>query len=114
MKKNVGYNIESQVEVTTESNDKKCPFTGEVSVRGKTFEGIVVSDSMTRTVKVEWESLVKDTKFNRYFKTRSKVAAHNPDVIKAKKGDKVLIGECRPLSKTKHFAVLKIIERAEE
>lgn len=114
MKKNVGYNIESQVEATTDSNDNKCPFTGSVSVRGKTFEGVVVSDSMTRTVKVEWESLVKDTKFNRYFKTRSKVAAHNPDVIKAKKGDRVLIGETRPLSKTKHFAVLKVLERAQE
>ncbi len=110
MKKNVGYNIEAQVEskdVTTE--DKKCPHTGEVSVRGKTFEGVVVSDSMNRTVKVEWENLVKDTKYNRYFKTRSRVAAHNPDVIKAKKGDRVLIGECRPLSKTKHFAVLKVL-----
>lgn len=113
MKKSVGYNIETDVEITP-SNDKKCPYTGEVSVRGKVFEGTVVSDSMTRTVKVEWESLVKDSKYNRYFKTRSRVAAHNPDSIKAKKGDKVLIGETRPLSKTKHFAVLKVIERALE
>ncbi len=114
MKKSVGYNIETSVEADSTNNDKKCPFTGEVSVRGKTFEGIVVSDSMSRTVKVEWESLVKDSKYSRYFKTRSKVAAHNPDVIKARKGDKVLIGETRPLSKTKHFAVLKVIKRAEE
>ena len=112
MKKSVGYNIETKVEVTSDSNDKKCPFTGDVSVRGKIFEGKVISDSMTRTVKVEWESLAKDSKYNRYFKTRSRVSAHNPDVIKAQKGDKVLIGETRPLSKTKHFAVLKVIERA--
>lgn len=109
MKTTVGYNIENTSE-KTDSNDKKCPYTGQVSVRGKVFEGVVVSDSMNRTVKVEWENVAKDSKYNRYFKTRSKVAAHNPDCIKAKKGDKVLIGETRPLSKTKHFTVVKVLE----
>ncbi len=93
----------------TETEDKKCPFYGEVSIRGKLFEGIVVSDSMNRTVKVEWETMVKDTKFSRYLKKKTKVAAHNPDTISAKKGDKVMIAECRPLSKTKHFVVLKVV-----
>ena len=37
-----------------------------------------------------------------------------PEAIDAKLGDKVLIGETRPLSKTKHFAVLKILESASE
>lgn len=109
MKTTVGYNIENTVE-KTDSNDKNCPYTGTVSIRGKVFEGVVVSDSMDKTVKVSWENVVKDPKYNRYFKTRSKVAAHNPDCIKAKKGDKVLIGETRPLSKTKHFAVVKVLE----
>lgn len=114
MKSTVGYNIDAKIETVPEHKDKKCPFTGEVSLRGKVFEGIVVSEAMTRTVKVEWETLVKDKKYARYFKTKSRVAAHNPDVIDARKGDKVLIGECRPLSKTKHFAVVKILQRAGE
>lgn len=113
MKKSIGYNVDFMAEGTSE-NDKKCPFTGTTSVRGKMFEGTVVSSSMARTVKVQWETMVKDTKYNRYLKNRTKVAAHNPDVISAKVGDTVLIGECRPLSKTKHFVVLKVIKRANE
>lgn len=107
MKKSVGYNIEEVPEKVSD-NDSKCPYYGNVSVRGKNFEGVVVSDSMTRTVKVEWETMVKSGKFNRYYKKKTKVLAHNPDAIGARKGDKVIIGECRPLSKTKHFVVLKV------
>ena len=108
VKKSIGYNVDFKPEKTSET-DKKCPYTGETSVRGKLFEGTVVSDSMTRTVKVQWEAMVKDTKYNRYLKKRTSVLAHNPDVISAKKGNKVLIAETRPLSKTKHFVVLKVI-----
>lgn len=108
MKASVGYNIEYKPE--TECSDSKCPYHGEISVRGKLFEGKVVSASMDRTVKVEWENFVQDSKYSRYFKNRSRVAAHNPDCIKAKVGDRVVIGETRPMSKTKHFAVLKIVE----
>jgi len=108
MKQNIGYNIDFKPESTCD--DTNCPHHGTLSVRGKLFEGVVMSDSMDRTVKVEWENLVKDEKYSRYFKTRSKVAAHNPDCVKAKMGDKVVIAETRPLSKTKHFTVLKVIE----
>jgi len=107
MKTNVGYNIDWKPE--TECSDSKCPYHGEISVRGSLFEGVVVSDSMDKTVKVEWESMVKDTKYSRYFKTRSKVAAHNSECINAKKGDKVIIAETRPLSKTKHFAIVRVL-----
>lgn len=109
MKKSVGYNIDEMPQKVSD-NDSKCPFYGSTSVRGKIFEGVVVSDSMTRTVKVEWETTVKSTKFNRYFKKKTKVAAHNPDAVGAKKGDRVVIGETRPLSKTKHFVVLKVVK----
>ena len=108
MKSNVGYNIEFKPE--SDCLDENCPYHGSLSVRGKTVEGVVVSDAMDKTVKVEWESMVKDEKYSRYYKVKSKVSAHNPECIKAKKGDKVLIGETRPLSKTKHFAVLRVIE----
>ena len=108
MKTSIGYNIEYKPEKTCE--DKNCPYHGLVSIRGKTFVGNITSDVMSRSVKVEWEDVVKDPKYSRYFKTRSKVIAHNPDCINAKKGDKVLIGETRPLSKTKNFVVLRVIE----
>lgn len=109
MKANVGYKIDWKP--SDKCQDAKCPHHGEISVRGVVFEGVIVSDSMDKSVKVEWENMVKDTKYNRYYKTRSRVTAHNPICIDAKKGDKVLIGETRPLSKTKHFAILKVIEQ---
>lgn len=108
MKSSVGYNIDWKPK--SECEDTKCPHHGEVSVRGSIFEGSVVSDSMDKTVKVEWENMIKDKKYSRYYKTKSKVSAHNPSCINAKKGDRVLIGEVRPLSKTKHFAVLRVLE----
>ena len=114
MKQAIGYNVEDfPKKADSVKEDKKCPFYGDVAIRGKTFVGVVVSDSMNKTVKVQWENAVKSTKYNRYLKTRTKVAAHNPEVINAKVGDKVLIGETRPLSKTKHFAVLKILSSKE-
>ena len=108
MKTNVGYNMDWKPETVCE--DKNCPYHGEVSLRGSIFEGTVVSDSMDKTVKVEWTSMTKDEKYSRYLKTKSKVSAHNPECVKAKKGDRVLIAETRPLSKTKHFAVVRILE----
>ena len=113
MKKTIGYNIESDVN-TESGDDKNCPYTGTVSIRGKMFEGTVVSANMAKTVKVEWETMVKNTKYSRYFKTRTRVAAHNSDAVSAKLGDKVLIAECRPLSKTKKFVVIKVINEVNE
>lgn len=103
-----GYNIEFKPEI--DCGEDKCPYHGSVAVRGKVFEGVVTSDAMQRSVKVEWERLIRDKKFSRYYKGRSKVTAHSPGCIEVKKGDKVLIGETRPLSKTKHFVVLKVLE----
>ncbi|MFP4523028.1 MAG: 30S ribosomal protein S17 [Candidatus Nanoarchaeia archaeon] len=82
-----------------------------ISVRGKTFTGTVVSAKMHRTVVVEWERRVLIPKFERYEKRKSTVKAHNPDAIDAEEGDIVKIQETRPLSKTKHFIVLEIVEK---
>ena len=107
MKNSVGYNIKHKP--AEACSDVNCPHHGTLSLRGKTFEGTVTTDARQRTVKVEWENKVKDEKYSRYFKTKSAVSAHNPDCISAKVGDKVLIAECRPLSKTKHFTVVEVI-----
>ncbi len=95
----------------SECTDIKCPFHGELKVRGRTFEGTVKSDKMTNTVTVEWERMILVPKYNRYIKRRSKVKAHNPECIKAKTGDRVLIVECRPLSRTKKFTVVKVVSQ---
>jgi len=84
-----------------------------ISVRGKTFVGKVVSAKMHRTVVVEWERRVAIPKYERFEKRRSKVSAHNPDEINAQEGDVVKIQETKPLSKTKNFIVIEIMKKAE-
>lgn len=85
-----------------------------ISTRGKSFVGKVVSAKMHKTVVVEWERRVLVPKFNRYTKRRSKVSAHNSDEINAKEGDIVRIQEVRPISKTKNFTVVEILESSDQ
>jgi len=92
-----------------ECNDKNCPFHGKISLRGKTFTGIVVSNKAHKTATVEWGRKHYVPKYERYEKKRTKIQVHNPPCINAQEGDKVQIMETRPLSKTKHFVIIKKI-----
>jgi small subunit ribosomal protein S17 len=88
-------------------NDVNCPFHGNLSVRGKTMNGLVVSDRMQKSVVVGLEYVRYFPKYERYARMSSRITAHNPPCINAKRGDKVKIAECRPLSKTKSFVVVE-------
>jgi small subunit ribosomal protein S17 len=79
----------------------------KINAHGRVFKGVVVSDKANKTVKVVWENKRLSSKYERYEKVKTGVQAHN--LVDAKIGDKVLIKECRPLSKTKHFFVAEII-----
>lgn len=92
----------------------KDPFKGTITVRGKIFEGKVVSSKAQKTVTVERTVVHFVPKYERYKKNRSKIKAHVPDSIKVKEGDWVRIGETRRLSKTKSFVVLEVTKKAEE
>ncbi len=82
-----------------------------LTVRGRKFTGIVVSDRMSKTVTVSWERKKYIPKYERYEKRRSKAKAHNPESINAETGDLVEIEETRPISKTKHFIITKIVKK---
>lgn len=69
--------------------------------------GKVVSSKMRRTVTVQIERRVLLPKYERFAKRYSVLKAHNPDNIAAEAGDVVTIAECRPISKTKHFVVVR-------
>lgn len=73
--------------------------------------GTVVSDKMDKTVVVVVERLVKHRLYHKYIKRRAKFAAHD-EANSCQVGDKVMITESRPLSKTKKWRVSKIIEKA--
>ncbi len=100
----VGLGIKSPTE---KCSDIKCPFHGRLSVRGRAFEGVVVSDKMLHGITVELQGMQHVSKYDRYERRTSKFHAHNPVCISAKVGDKVKIMECRRLSKTKSFVVVQ-------
>lgn len=90
-----------------ECKDKNCPIHGSLSTRGRSFIGTVTSTKMHKTATVEWVYRKHLHKYERHEKKRSRIKAHNPECINAKEGDVVKIRECRPLSKTKNFAIVE-------
>ncbi|ORX52686.1 hypothetical protein DM01DRAFT_1383867 [Hesseltinella vesiculosa] len=91
--------------------DKKCPFVGEVNIQGRILTGVVNSTKMKRTIIVRRDYLHYVPKYNRYEKRHTNIAAHiSPafDNINVEAGDIVTIGQCRPLTKTVRFNVLKV------
>jgi small subunit ribosomal protein S17 len=73
--------------------------------------GTVVSDKMDKTVVVQVERLVKHKLYKKYVRRCAKFSAHDESNT-CKEGDKVLITESRPLSKTKRWRVSRIVEKA--
>jgi small subunit ribosomal protein S17 len=73
--------------------------------------GTVVSDKMNKTVVVQSERLVKHRLYEKYIRRRAKFSAHDAE-NSCRIGDKVLITESRPLSKTKRWRVSQILEKA--
>merc|ERR1712054_544509 len=81
--------------------DKKCPFTGQVSIRGKILRGVVHRTFMKNTITI----------YRRYEKRHKMISAHCAPCFDARPGDEVMIGECRPLTKTVRFNVLAVHEK---
>jgi small subunit ribosomal protein S17 len=73
--------------------------------------GTIVSNKMDKTVVVQVERLVKHALYKKYIRRCSKFTAHDND-NQCKIGDRVMITESRPLSKTKRWRVSRIIETA--
>ena len=80
-----------------------------IRTRGRTFTGIVLEARMQSTATVEWPRRKYVQKYERYERKRTRIKAHNPKEIDAKKGDIVKVEECRPISKTKHFIIIEKI-----
>jgi len=102
--KNIGIDVKTPEK---ECKDKKCPFHGELKLRGRTFTGVVLAKDTHRTVTVEWEYTVLVPKYERSETRRTKIHVHNPSCIDAQIGDIVRISETRPLSKTKNFVIIE-------
>lgn len=107
--RNVGLGFKTPKEaIDGKYVDKKCPFTGNVSIRGRLFRGTVVSTKMRRTVIVRRDYLHYIRKYKRFEKRHKNIPTHSSPCFRVKEGDLVTIGQCRPLSKTVRFNMLKI------
>jgi small subunit ribosomal protein S17 len=77
----------------------------------KTFVGHVESSRMDKTIVVRVERLVKHRTYGKYIKRSTKLTAHDPENT-CNVGDKVSIMATRPLSKTKRWRLVEVLERA--
>ena len=78
----------------------------------KTREGMVVSDKMDKTIVVELEDRVKHPRYSKVIRRTTKVKAHDENGT-AGIGDRVLLAETRPLSATKRWRLVQVLERAQ-
>ncbi|PSC74714.1 40S ribosomal S11 [Micractinium conductrix] len=108
--KNVGLGFRTPKEAI-EGNyiDHKCPFTGNVAIRGRILSGKVKSTKMNRTIVVRRDYLHFIKKYQRYEKRHTNISAHLSPCFRCNEGDNVVIGQCRPLSKTVRFNVLRVV-----
>eukprot|EP00698_Gefionella_okellyi_P007668 TRINITY_DN1874_c0_g1_i2.p1 TRINITY_DN1874_c0_g1~~TRINITY_DN1874_c0_g1_i2.p1 ORF type:complete len:163 (-),score=36.48 TRINITY_DN1874_c0_g1_i2:21-509(-) len=111
--RNVGLGFKTPSEAI-EGNyvDKKCPFTGNVSIRGRILKGVVATTKMQRTITVRRDYLHYVRKYNRYEKRHKNLTAHCSPAFAVAEGDIVTVGQCRPLSKTVRFNVLRVDRKA--
>jgi small subunit ribosomal protein S17 len=80
--------------------------------RKTTKVGLVTSSAADKSVVVRVENLVMHPLYQKFVRTSSKFMAHDEE-NSCNEGDRVLIEECRPLSKRKRWRVRKVIERAQ-
>ncbi len=78
----------------------------KTSTTKKALKGTVLSNKMDKTAVVAVTRFVKHPKYKKYFKITKKFKAHDAD-NSANVGDTVSIIETRPISKDKHFAIVK-------
>ena len=83
----------------------------EAKGQAKQLVGRVVSNKMNKTIAVEIERLVKHPRYGKYIRRTTKLLAHD-EANESREGDTVTIAECRPLSRSKSWRLVAVLERA--
>jgi len=104
--------VSEQPEVTTEAAPAAEVASEKKRGDRKTREGMVVSDKMEKTIVVELEDRVKHPRYSKVIRRTTKVKAHDENGT-AGVGDRVLLAETRPLSATKRWRLVSVLERAQ-
>jgi len=97
-------------DTATDTATEAAGTTQQRSAR-KVREGLVVSDKMDKTVVVSVEDRVKHALYGKVLRRTSKLKAHD-ETNECGIGDRVLIMETRPLSATKRWRVVQVLEKA--
>ena len=101
--------MEKNKDKNSTCKDRLCPFHGQLSVRGRYFQGKVIKIFPKRAV-IEFERMVRIPKYERYLKTKTKIHARLAECMQdINLGDYIEVGGTRPLSKIIHFVVIKKI-----
>ena len=108
MSKNIGLEVKAP---EVECHDKKCPFHGELKIRGQIILGEVESASMIRSAVIRRDYKRPVRKYERKISRTSKYHAHVPECINIKPGDTVKIAECKKLAKTISFVVVEKVSQ---
>lgn len=109
--RDIGYGIKTpETAINATYIDHKCPFTGDVNVRGRLFKGTVHKMKADKTIVVIMNYLFYDKKYKRYARRNTKINSHLSPCFNGlvHLGDTVVCGETKPLSKTKHSVVVAV------
>ena len=101
----------SEEKVVSTETVTKTPATVTERNNRKVRVGYVVSDKMQKTIVVELEDRVKHPKYSKIIRRTSKVKAHD-ELSQAGVGDRVRLMETRPLSATKRWRLVEVLEKA--
>ena len=85
----------------------------EQQASNRTLQGRVVSSKMDKTVTVLVERQVQHPIYGKFIRRSTKVHAHDEN-NECRAGDMVVVEQCRPLSKTKTWRLVRVVERAGE
>jgi small subunit ribosomal protein S17 len=83
----------------------------ETTTVTKNQRAVVVSKSGDKSIVCQIDYRIKHPQYGRFIRRRTKLGVHDPKNL-AQVGDKVEITECRPISKTKSWRLVKIVEKA--
>ncbi|MGD8429454.1 MAG: 30S ribosomal protein S17 [Ectothiorhodospiraceae bacterium] len=83
----------------------------EQMTRKRTVSGRVISNRMDKTITVAVERMVRHPLYGKYVRRTTKLHAHDEN-NECQQGDWVAVEECRPLSKSKSWRLVKVLEKA--